>query len=150
MGLVPPRNNFINKIRFSISNFRYARYSTTSYINIIVMAQYYQPNMTYIVTDGVNKSLNTQIWTPIRVKGVIEAYATKVAVSPSVIEIIHTNTEALMSVVVYGVAQRIGYIHPGRTFYSTLSKQIYQCVSFNPLLCKSNPNLKLTYCCVCI
>ena len=110
--IVPPISNFAS--RFQFPTFHYpSDPSSFSFINIIVMAQNYQSDMMYLITDGVKKSLSTQIWTPIRVENVVEAYATKVAVLPGVTEIIHSNTSALMSTIAYGIDQRIGYIHPG-------------------------------------
>ena len=137
MGLVSATNNFASRFQFPVSTFRYSVYSP-SFINIIVMAQYYQPDKIYMITDGTKKSLNTQIWIPIRVKNVVEAYATKIPVLPGVVEIIHANKEALMTTMVYGIDQRIGYIHPGGPSYSTISKELaiilisylLQCVSY--------------------
>ena len=128
MGLVSPSNNFASKFQFSISTFRYAPTNQIYYpnfVNIIVMAQYYQPDMIYLITDWGKKSLNTQIWTPIRVKGLVEAYATKLPVLPGVVEIIHANSAGLMATVVYGIADRIGYIHPGGSLYRTTSELTY-------------------------
>ena len=124
MGLVSATNNFASKFQFP--TFRYATNSfySPSFVNIIVMRQYYQPDNIYLITDGVKKSLNTQIWMPIRVKYVIEAYATKVALLPGVTEIIHANKAALMTTMVYGIDQRIGYIYPGGPSYSTISKEL--------------------------
>ena len=124
MGLVSATKNFDSKFQFSVSTFRYATNSlySLSFINIIVMAEYYQPNKIYLRTDGGKKSLSTQIWMPIRVKNVIEAYATKVPVLPAVIEIIHANKEALMTTMVYGIDQRIGYIHPGGLSHNSMGK----------------------------
>ena len=121
MGLIPGSNNFVSKFQFSISGFRYATDSlySPSFINIIVMAQYYQPDKIYLKIDGGKRSLNTQIWTPITVKGAVEAYATKIPVLPGVVEIIHANPAALMTTLVYGIDNRIGYIHPGGPLYNT-------------------------------
>ena len=127
MGLVSATNNYANRFQFPVSAFRYAASSfyIPSFINIIVMAQYYQPEMVYLIRDGAKMSLNTQIWTPITVNDVVEAYATKVAVLPGVVEIIHTDEEALMTTMVYGIDQRIGYIHPGGLLQNPISKEIF-------------------------
>ena len=121
MGLIPGSNNFASKFRFPISGFRYSSSSfySSNFINIIVMVQYYQPDMIYLIKDGGKRSLDTQIWTPIIVNGVVEAYATKVPVLPGVVEIAHANPAALMTTLVYGIAYQIGYIHPGGPLYST-------------------------------
>ena len=135
MGLVSPSNNFASKFQFSISAFRYAtnQIYSISFINVIVMAQYHQPDKIYLTTDWRKKLLNTQIWTPIRVKGVVEAYATKVPVLSSVVEIIHANSAALMTTLVYGIADRIGYIHPGGPLYSTIGEYNVLCVYITQL-----------------
>ena len=127
MGLVSATNNFASRFQFPVSTFRYATGSSysPSFINIIVMAQYYQPDKIYMIIDGAKRSLSTQLWTPIRVKNVIEAYATKVPVLPGVVEIIHANEAALMTTMVYGIDQRMGYIHPGGLLHNSLGKYNY-------------------------
>ena len=125
MGLISGSNNFASKFRFSVSSFRYSFYSP-SFINIIVMAQHYQPDKIHLMINGGKKSLNSKIWTPITVNGVAEAYATKVPVLPGVVEIIHANPAALMTTLVYGIADRIGYIHPGGPLYNTAGNYAYQ------------------------
>ena len=122
MGLIPGSNNFTSKFQLSISGFRYATNSfySPSFINVIVMAEYYQPDMIYLIKDGGKRSLDTQLWTPITVNGVVEAYATKVPVLPGVVEIVHADPAALMTTLVYGIGERIGYIHPGGPLYNTV------------------------------
>ena len=84
------------------------------YLNIIVLAQYYQPNMIRLISGGRNISLNTQEWVPIKVGHTTEAYATQVTISEGVAEIIHSNRTSLMSVTMYGFSSGNGYGHPGR------------------------------------
>ena len=127
MGLVSATNSFASRFQFPVAAFRYAVSSSyiQSFINIIVIAQYYQPDKIYMIRDGAKMSLSTQIWTLIRVNNVIEAYATQVPVLPGVIEIIHTNKEALMTTMVYGIDPRMGYIHPGGLLQNLLGKKNY-------------------------
>ena len=127
MTLVPPTNNFVS--RFQFPTFRHPSSSSNypTYINIIVMAQYYQPESIYLTTGGSRRSLDAQEWTPFRVNNVVEAYATKVAVSRGIIEIIHTDATALMTTVVYGIATRNSYMHPGG-FASTVGKYSYMLI----------------------
>ena len=122
MGLVPATNNYASRFQIPVTPFRYAADSlyTQSFINIIVMPQFYQPDKIYLIRDGVKMSLIKQIRTPIAVNDVVEAYATKVPVLPGVVEIIHTDEEALMTTMVYGIDQRIGYIHPGGLLHNLL------------------------------
>ena len=124
MTLIPATNNFVSRFQFPTFHHPTVSYNYKTYVNIIVMAQYYQPNTIYLTTGGSKRSLNTEEWTPFRVNNIVEAYATKVAVSQGVVEIIHTDVTALMTTMVYGVAARNGYMHPGG-FFSTLGKQPY-------------------------
>ena len=130
MGLVSATSNYASRFQFPVSAFRYTTTSfyIPSFINIIVMAQYYQPDMIYLIRDGAKMSLNTHIWTPITVDNVAEAYATKVPVLPSVVEIFHTNEEALMTTMVYGIDQRMGYIHPGGLLQNPIGKDTIYCL----------------------
>ena len=81
MTLVPASNNFISKFQFPTFDHPTDSYYYPTYVNIIVMAEYYQPESIHMVTGGLQMSLNTQEWTPFRINNVIEAYATKVSVS---------------------------------------------------------------------
>ena len=110
MTLVPATNQYSNKFQFSTLQ---GQSGFTHYINIIVLAQYYQPDMIYLISGGVNRSLDTQQWVPVMVNGVTEAYSVQVNVSEGVAEIAHVNTCAtVMSAIAYGFAIRIGYGHP--------------------------------------
>ena len=118
MSLVPATIHYSNKFSFStIRNPHQSGYN--HFVNIIVLAQYFQPDMIYLLAGGVNKSLDTQEWVPVKVNNVIEAYATKVNISEGVVEIIHTNTSALMTTMVYGFASSEGYGHPGGLTFPT-------------------------------
>ena len=112
MILVPSVNQYLNKFVFStIRNPIQSQYS--HYINIIVMAQYYQPNMIYLIAGRVNRSLVTQQWTPIKVNGSIEAYATQVEISEGKVEVFHNTPAAQLMVTVYGFTRHNGYGHIG-------------------------------------
>jgi len=104
--------------KFIFSAIRHANYAY--FVNIVVLAQYYQPDMIYLIAGGVNKSLDTQEWVPVKVNNFTEAYATKVAISEGVVEVIHTNTSALMTTIVYGFARFKGYGHPGGFYIQDL------------------------------
>ena len=110
MTLVPDTNQYSNQFDFSTihdpSGFNH-------HVNIIVMAQYYQPNMIYLIAGGVNRSLATQQWIPIWVNSITEAYATQVRIPEGVIHIVHTNPTAQMTAIVYGFKIRNSYGHIG-------------------------------------
>ena len=112
MTLVPASNNFLSKFQFPTFHHTNSYYYPT-YVNIIVMAQYFQPGSIHMVTGGLKISLNTQEWTLYNLNNVTEAYATKVNILHGVVEIVHTNVTALMTVIAYGVADRNGYMQPG-------------------------------------
>ena len=130
MTLLPSPVHYLSKIRFStvFSEYNYSYYDTYNwpgihYINIIVVAQYYQPGMIYLVTNGINKSLDTQEWLPIEVNNVIVAYGTTVDnISLGMFEIIHVNKEALMSAIVYGFPRYGGYGTTTNAFSSEMRK----------------------------
>ena len=83
------------------------------YANIIVLAQFYQPQLIYLTTGGVRNSLQSANWVPIQVESVTVAYATQVSISDGMSSIVHTSTHALMSVAVYGFVYAEGYGHTG-------------------------------------
>ena len=130
MMLVPPTTNYFDN--FTISTIQSSSYTGRHYVNIIVFARYYQPDMIYLLTGGINSSLNTQQWTPVTVNNVNEAFITQVNVQEGVVKISHANASALMTTMVYGFAPSECYGHPGR-FYDTTGS--YCAV----VQCKCNP-----------
>ena len=110
MILVPATNQYKNYFQFSTLQ---DQSGFAHYINIIVLAQYYQPDMIYLISGGENRSLETNQWTPLLINDVTEAYTTQSRVTTGVIEVIHSNTEALMTTISYGFGDFLGYGHPG-------------------------------------
>ena len=98
---------------FDVSTIRNPRSGYIHYVNVIVMSQYYQPEMIYMIENGINKSLSVEKWIPIKVNNITEAYAVQVKVQEGTIKIIHNNSEALMTMTVYGFASIEGYGHSG-------------------------------------
>ena len=128
MTLVPATNQYGYKFKFStLRNISHDQ-SYKHYVTIIVMAQYYQPNMIYLIAGGVRKSLNTQQWVPLKANNIIEAYATQVNIPEGVVEIIHSNTAALLTTIVYGFTPTSaeGYGHPGGLFSDLKSISVYK------------------------
>ena len=114
MMIIPDTLQFSYKFPVS-SILNTTQSSFEQYLNIIVLAQYYQPEMIQLISEGSNISLNTQEWVPIRVKHTTEAYAIQVNISEGVAEIIHSNKEALISITVYGFFDSGSYGHSGRS-----------------------------------
>ena len=118
MTIVPDAVQFSNK--FPVTSIRNpSRSGYKHYLNIIVLAQYFQPDMIHLISGGRNVSLNTQEWVPIKVKYTTEAYATQVTISEGVAEIIHANKDGLMTVTTYGLTSYESYGHPERLEYRT-------------------------------
>ena len=114
MTLVPATNQYSNKFQFSTLQ---GRAGYTHYINIIVLAQYYQPDMIYLISGGVNRSLDTHQWVPIIVNNVTEAYSVQVMILEGVAEVVYAYTSAtVMSAIAYGFTLSVGYGHPAGIF----------------------------------
>ena len=110
MTLVPATNQYSNKFQFSTLQNQSENY--THYINIIVLAQYYQPDMIYLISRRVNRSLDTHQWVPIMANA-IKSYSIRLLVPRGSFSVIHRNIRALLGAVIYGFGERTGYGHPG-------------------------------------
>ena len=116
MTLIPATSHYTNSI--TSSTFEIA-ICYDHYINIIILASYYQPEMISItISGGARQSLGSQSWVPIMRNGITEAYAAQVNIPHGVFEVTHVNDSAMMTVVVYGFVSRtpyhaVGYGHPG-------------------------------------
>ena len=125
MTLIPPTTHYTSSIISSTFQTFNKSSSYSHYINVIVLASYYQPALISITSaGGITQSLNSQSWVPIIVNNIIVAYATQVNVSHNVFEVTHSNSSALMTAVVYGFGIYTGndsevenfaegYGHPG-------------------------------------
>ena len=108
MALVPSEKQYYNRFKFKIIEQNFDEIFSGSgnneygYVNVIVMAQYYQPDKIYLLGDGDNRSLDNEQWVPIKVKNVTKAYATQIDITYDTAEIYHINETALMAAVVYG------------------------------------------------
>ena len=121
MITIPATVHYTNSITSSV--FEYFTVYYDHYINIVVLADYFQPEMITITSaGGINQSLATDShsWVPIIRNDVTEAYAAQINISPdhlnishSVFDVSHANKSALMTVVVYGFGGHTAYGHPG-------------------------------------
>ena len=118
MMIVPDTVQFTN--RFTTTTIRNTTLSGYKhYVNIIILAKYYQPDFIRLISGGRNVLLSTQRWVPIRVEHFTKAYAAQMTISEGVAEIIHDNENALMTVVNYGFASQGSYGHPSRLGFAT-------------------------------
>ena len=107
LTLVPATVHYSHEINLSTSQSS----SYYNYINIIVLAEYYQPNSIQLKTNGVN---NTQVhsWTSIKYNNIVVAYGTRISIANGETSIVHTNTSASpMTAVVYGAKSIPSYGH---------------------------------------
>ena len=109
MTLVPATNQYSSK--FQVSTLQHQS-GYRHYINIIVLAQYYQPDMIYMISGGVNRSLNIYQWVPVMVNDVTEAYSVQVMIPYGVVVVVHQDNNARLSQITYGFGRAIGYGHP--------------------------------------
>ena len=110
MTLVPATIHYLNQLHFSTAR---GLGSNDHYINIIVLEQYFQPDMILLRAGRRNMSLESQDWEPFVINNITKAYATRVAVSESTVHITHANTSALMTAIAYGFGLFEAYGHPG-------------------------------------
>ena len=109
MTLVPSTSQYLSEFDFSTV------YSSTfsHYVNIVVMVQYYQPNMIFLTAGGITRSLDKHQWVPIQINSITEAYATQVKIPVGITNLFHHNPESKMMVIAYGFAQHDSYGHIG-------------------------------------
>ena len=111
MITVPPTGQYYNT--FTLLPYQPQAHEVVKFlhhVSIIVLVQYYQPDMIYLISGGVNKSLDTQEWIPILVNNSIEAYTAQVNIpAEGIIEIIHIDPSALMTIILYGSMMHGGY-----------------------------------------
>ena len=81
MITIPATVHYTNSITSSV--FEYDKDDYEHYINIVVLADYYQPEMITISSaGGISQSLDSQSWVPIIRNGVTETYAVQINISP--------------------------------------------------------------------
>ena len=112
MTLIPATNQYLNN--FDFSNIGYPSNAVYNhFINIIVLKQYYQPSMIYLIAAEVNRSLDMEQWVPIKVNNITEAYATQVNISENTTKVFHIDSTAKVMMIAYGFARFDGYGHIG-------------------------------------
>jgi len=112
LTIVPATAHYSNEIKLSTSQSS----SYTNYINIVVLAEYYQPSMIFLEGDRLNKQLDSLSWTPITYNGFVMAYGTRVSIPKGTTSIVHRNATATaaaqMTAIVYGSNGAPSYGHP--------------------------------------
>ena len=109
MALVPAKMHYTS--RFSLSTMRNVNTGFNHFVNIIVLSQYYHPDMIHIRIGSIMQSLDAFTWVPIKVNNVTEAYVLQMNIPEGVTEIIHSDPAALMATMVYGFGFYEGYGH---------------------------------------
>ena len=112
MTLIPASIHYTSE--FSVSTLRnpaIGRHNYQHFLNIMVLAQYYQPHMIHIKIGSITQSLDLFTWVPIKIDNITEAYTLQLNIPEGVTEIIHDDPTALMSTTVYGFGLYEGYGH---------------------------------------
>ena len=109
MVLVPAKMHYTS--RFSLSTMRNVNSGFKHFVNIIVLSQYYHPDMIHIKIGSIMQSLDVFTWVPIEVNNVTEAYVLQVNIPEGGAEVVHTDPAALMATTVYGFGSMEGYGH---------------------------------------
>ena len=121
--------------------------SYREFINVMVLADYFEPTLMYLNVGGKNQTMESYNWVPIMVDNATEAYAALVPLNivEGIFEIVHSNKVALISAIVYGFYvdptarsdryNREGYGHPAgfnilQKHSSMYSKCILHCMTF--------------------
>ena len=78
---------------------------------LIVLAEYYKPEIIHLTTGGITRTLNADGWASIKVNNVTEAYALQYFVKSGPFTIKHDNPAALMTVLIFGMSYNDGYSH---------------------------------------
>ena len=77
MILIPAKVHYTSK--FSVSTLRNPAISGYQhFVNIMVLSEYYHPDMIQIKIGSIMESLDVFTWVPIKVNNVTEAYALQV------------------------------------------------------------------------
>ena len=110
MMLIPAKIHYASK--FSISTIRNPAISGYHhFLNIVVLTQYFHPDMIHIKIGSIVQSLDVFPWVPIKVNNITEAYVLQIDIPEGVAEVIHTDPAALMATTVYGFGLYEGYGH---------------------------------------
>jgi len=112
MTLIPATVNYGDKF---VLHTNYEGYYSSSMINIIVLAQFYQPDKMFLIYGGTNTSLIFKPWNILTVNNTIKAYTLKEYMYTDKVEIVHTNTmvKPLFMCMVYGYNGDAAFGHPG-------------------------------------
>jgi len=100
--------------------------SDEHYVNVIVLAQFFQPEMIYLMTGTKNETLNN--WMEIKADDVTEAYSAHTLIPYGVSTILHADPSALMTVMIYGFSDTITNgvnLHTAYGHYGSLNQKFF-------------------------
>ena len=130
MTLVPSTKQYYSNFILSTIQFNNSSANGSAghhFVNIIVTADYYQPNMIYLTTAEYNRSLETQHWVPIKFNNLIEAYGTQINVTYGVSKFFHINEAAMMIIMTYGLSSYGIY---GTATSNSINKGVVMCKNY--------------------
>ena len=115
MATVLGTNQFSNNLDSSTLNPKDSSKEYYHYINLIVLDEYYQPDMIHLTQGGETHTLNTGNWRPIAADNVVEAYGLQISIKSGPYTITHDNPVAKMTVMSFGTGEQYGgYGHSGQ------------------------------------
>jgi len=108
MATILGANQYTNKLDSCTLNSEDSTTEYHHYFNIIVLTEYYQPDMIHLTQGGETHTLNNGEWRPIVVDNVVEAYAHQHSIKSGPYSISHDNSAAKMTVVSFGTGHEFG------------------------------------------
>ena len=127
---VPGTNQYTNTLYSSTLTLEDPSKKYHHYFNLIVLAEYYQPDMIHLTQGIVTHTLSTGDWRPISVDHVSEAYALQLSIIPGPYSITHDNPAAKMTFVSFGTGDVFGGYGHSAQFKVTQGMHNEQKVSF--------------------
>ena len=112
MATVLGENQYTYKIASSTLNPEDSCKIYHHYINLVVLEDYYQPDMIHLTQAGETHTLTNSDWRAITADGVNKAYAVQLSIKAGPYIITHDNTAAKMTVTSFGIGdEKGGYGH---------------------------------------
>ena len=108
LAIVLGTNQYSNRLDSSTLSPDDATKEYYHYISLVVLAEYYQPDVIHLTQGGETLTLDNDKWKPIVVDNIVNAYAQEMSINPGPYTIIHDNSAAKMIVMSFGVEDAFG------------------------------------------
>ena len=108
MAMILGANQYTNRLDSSTLNPEDSSKQYYHYINLFVLAEYYQPIKIHLTQGGETQTLNNGKWEPIITDNFVKAYALQISIKPGPYSITHDNPAAKMTVMSFGTGDEFG------------------------------------------